>query len=70
MKTVAFEPPPWRQRIAGRRLPEASWIGRVEDWLAGVVERDMEGEGWPGWEGPRSWDLVGAAMVGVAGIGG
>lgn len=63
LKTVALEPPPWRQRIAGRRLPFESWMG--------VANRDIEGEGvallslWDS-DTLRYWVWVGTDMVTAA----
>lgn len=58
LKTVALEPPPWRQRIAGRRFPFESWMG--------VAERDIDGEGVPLLRDPvtlRCWLVAGVDMM-------
>lgn len=49
--------------MAGRRLPDESWVGRAEGVFAGVTERDMLGVDWPGEGSPRSWCFVGADIV-------
>lgn len=62
MKTVALEPPPWRQRIAGRRFPSVSCVGRDDGPFTGVMEREIVGVPWPERGSPRSWCFVGAAI--------